>query len=297
MRTSIISERLDGVWCVHSNTAGPRLGFVGGVHGNEQAGVMVIKRLVRAFQTGELIIQRGTLTLALGNLKAIAANTRSTAPERDLNRCFGPGVMQPTKMSYEALRARELACALQKVQIGVDIHATNLPSTPFLVTQSQYGVRAHALASFLGAQILLTDPDWVFGGGPTTLDEFLNRGKRTGICYETGFAGDLSRVREIEAELLDLLRHFRMVTGAPRLIARATKERYALTESIVPAHDGFTFTREHDLANFRPVSLGEHLGNDGDAPIIADHDGVLVFPKAKHLRFRGKPVVYLARRI
>lgn len=297
MQTSVISERSTAVWCVHANAPGPQMGFIGGVHGNEAAGIAVITRLVEAFKTGKLILTRGTLTLALGNLEAIAANARSTAPERDLNRCFGPRVMRETGTSSEARRAHELARALQRLQIGVDLHATNLPSTPFLVAQSLTGRHAETVTSFLGARILLTDPHWIFGGGPSTLDEFLNRGRRTGICYETGFADDLSRVEEVETELLDLLRHFGMVAGAPRTLFREPKERYELVQAIIPTCDGFTFVREHDLRNFRPVSADEHLGNDGSLPIIAEHEGVLVFPKAKHLRMPRKPVCYLARRI
>jgi succinylglutamate desuccinylase len=297
MFTSFVTTRTDGVWCVHSNVRGPHLGFVGGVHGNEQAGILLVTRLRDAFQNGDLHLLRGTLTLAHGNLEAIKTNTRSTALGRDLNRCFTRAVMQPNDDTPESRRARELAIALKSVRIGIDLHATNLPSTPFLMMQAPEGHHAKAVLPFLRAQILLTDPNWIFAGGPSTLDEFLGRGCRIGICYETGFATDLSRVDEIEHELLDLLRHFGMIAGSPRDIPRPAQERYELVQAIVPAHDGFTFVREEDLANFRTVTSGDVLGYDARTPIIAKHDGVLVFPKAIHLRQQGKPAGYLARRI
>lgn len=297
MSTSFVTTRTDGVWCVHSGSRGPHLGFVGGVHGNEIAGIALVSRLREAFQRGDLLLERGSLTLAHGNLEAIRLQARATAPGRDLNRCFTRTVMQPTEQTSESVRARELAIALQPVRIGIDLHATNLPSTPFLVMQAPTGQHAETVLGFLRAPILLTDPHWVFAGGPSTLDEFLGRGRRTGICYETGFASDLARVDEIEYELLDLLRHFRMIAGMPRPKPRTVHETYELVQAITPAHDGFTFVDEERLANFRPIRSGEIVGYDATTPIIARDEGILVFPKAVPLRVVRKPVGYLARRI
>lgn len=295
MKTSLVSERVDGVWCVQTNVPGPRVAFVGGVHGNERAGITVVQQLVHAFQSGARSLERGTLSLALGNLEAIAENTRATTPTGDLNRCFGPGVMQRHGSSYETRRARELAIALQRVEIGIDLHATNLPSTPFLMTQTLQGKHTEAILPLFQADIVLTDPHWVFAGGPCTLDEFFGRGRRTGICYETGFAADESRVTEIEAELLDLLRRLQMIEGPSRPMEPAAHTYYELVQALVPKWENFQFCREPELRNFLPIQAGELLGDDAGVPIRAEYDGILVFPKAQHLRVPGKPVGYLAR--
>lgn len=296
---STIIECADQVWCISSNAPGPTIGFVGGTHGNEAAGIAVVQRFHKAFRMGDLTLTRGTLMLAFGNPEAIALNQRSTAPGRDLNRCFRQSVLQtPPDDTFESQRAYELAHALKQVEIGIDLHATNLPSTPFLVVQElRDGPVAEALR-FLDANILLTDPHWVFAGEPNTLDEFFNRESgRIGICYETGFAEDVSRVIEIEQELLDLLRHFAVIEGVPRVRPLPPKARHELVAALIPKHDGFVFADEETLANFRTVSAGSVIGYDENTPVIASHSGVLVFPKAKHLRFPDKPVGYIARHL
>ncbi len=102
---------VEGLWQYQSvvNTR-PHVMILGGVHGNELSGIQTIKSL-RTKMESTTMLERGTVTLALGNIKAIAQNTRGSEPLSDLNRCFTPAILSNISNSnpYEHHRAQALA--------------------------------------------------------------------------------------------------------------------------------------------------------------------------------------------
>lgn len=73
------------VTCLDSGTPGPCILIVGGVHGDEPAGVQAIRELAEG-----PVPKRGRLVLvAVANPPAVAAKIRSISTETDLNRAFG----------------------------------------------------------------------------------------------------------------------------------------------------------------------------------------------------------------
>ena len=66
---------------------GPTLIFMGGIHGNEPAGVQAMRRVLKRLGQGGLEFQ-GKLHAVAGNLPALARGQRFV--DRDLNRAWDP---------------------------------------------------------------------------------------------------------------------------------------------------------------------------------------------------------------
>ncbi|MCB0338809.1 MAG: succinylglutamate desuccinylase/aspartoacylase family protein, partial [Bdellovibrionales bacterium] len=71
-------ERLPipGAWRIRSGKPGMQTMVLGGVHGNEFAGVYTIIELIKDFANGDLQLERGQVVLAFGSPQAISSNTR-----------------------------------------------------------------------------------------------------------------------------------------------------------------------------------------------------------------------------
>lgn len=292
-------EVAEMVFRLETGVPGKILAIVGGVHGNELTGIRVVQQIKKDVEIGKINTVCGTLILALGNLRAILLNERGSEQHADLNRSFSAKILDGVGNDYESKRARELTWALQDVEIGIDIHATNKPSEPFVVCQTLPDARYQKIYRWFKAQKVLTDPRMIFAGEPVTLDEHFARDGRIGICYETGQAGDTARVREVQHEIENLLVDVGMVE---RRDASAKlyedKEIFELITSIkLEAPGAFRYTSSMGTYNLQPVGAGEIIGYMYDEPIVAEVDNIIVFPKILELWEVGKPVGYLARRV
>lgn len=101
---------MDSIIVKKSKLPGKTIAIMGGVHGNEPAGVKVLKILEKIKLTS------GTLYLIHGNPKAIKKGERFT--EENLNRVFH----NKTGKKYEHVRGREIRQVLKKCDALLDIH-------------------------------------------------------------------------------------------------------------------------------------------------------------------------------
>ncbi len=292
-----IIEIAEQVFRIDSGVHGVNFAVTGGVHGNELTGIAVVRRLVEDFRSGILQLEKGTLTLALCNLRAIDQNTRGSEPLADLNRCFSSALLSGSQEGYEFERARELAFVFEDVEIGLDLHATNKPCTPFLYCQPM-PTAAHArMYRWLDVSAVLVDPLQVFGKGiPVALDEYFGQNGGVGLCYETGNAQDLSRVETVRSEVLHILRDQGLLGGTVPGVSVALPQLYELTEELLfPVGGNFVWSNGLGEYNFQPFALGQEIYVRNGVSYLASHDGVILFPKPVNLIAEGYPVGYLAR--
>lgn len=307
LHSGALIEIAEKIWKSESTTFGPALVISGGIHGNERTGVEVVLRIKHALENGILSHTSGALFLLLGNLKAIEQNERWSDSAIDLNRCFG-ALPERMRGSFEAQRAETIkkALAIQDRQpnsvIGIDIHATNKPSKPFLVLQPRPSSLLIELFSHITqAHALLYDPDWIFTGVPATFDDYFNAHNQAGFCYETGCADDLSRVDEVFNEIVSLAHTRGILKWNGEMTASQTKGTnslpvFALRHAIILSGQGFFYAPAMGSATFQEFSSGDLLGYHGSAPLTADFDGVFIFPKLhKHWKL-GEAVGFLAEK-
>lgn len=282
----------EAVWQWNGPSPGPHFMILGGVHGNEVTGSMLVEELRRDLHAGALALSAGTLTLALGNPRAITSATRGSEPHADLNRVFTEArLADAADTSYETQRARELAPLLASTDCLIDLHATNKPSEAFLVLAADTP-KHRDLCRFFACEKILHVPDTVISGTTVGL---VDRHRGTGLCFESGWVGDLSRIGEMRRSVEAILRHAGLVApaGAPAL--QDGQQLFVLTSAISLTDAGFAFAEGRGQRSFEPFATGDLLGHHGPAPLVAPYNGVLMFPKVPELWNVGSPVGFLAR--
>jgi succinylglutamate desuccinylase len=282
----------ESVWQWTGPNPGPQVMVVGGIHGNEVTGSMLVEALRRDLSAGTLALSAGTLTLALGNPRAIASGTRGSEPHADLNRVFTDArLADAADTSYETQRARELAPLLASADYLIDLHATNKPSQAFLVLATD-SPKHRALCRFFACEEILHVPETVISGTTVGLVD-LHRG--TGVCFESGWVGDLTRVGEMRRSVEAILRHTGLLAPAEAPTLQDDQRLFVLTSAITLTDAGFAFAEGRGQRSFEPFAAGDLLGHHGAAPLTAPCDGVLMFPKVPELWSVGAPVGFLAR--
>jgi succinylglutamate desuccinylase len=285
-----------GIWQVSALHPGPHVIVLGGVHGDEKTGIELIKSLHELFDADEEELVQGNLTLVLGNEEAIRLNQRGTTPEHNLNRMFTRIHLEgPVLDFYESKRAKELAPLLQSADISLDIHSTSVPSRPFL--PCAFTPRHEKVYRWFDADLVLTDPDYILGGQRSTTDEYVDFCGGTGICFETGFAGDTSRLPVVRESVLTILADQKMIARSPAPEPPFPSYHvYRLKKRILLTEDGFSYAGPFP-ESFQEVKKGEIIGYHGKRPETAEEDGVIAFPKAPAQWHPGHDIFYLARRV
>ena len=293
---NVMQKISSGIWQVSGSRPGPRLVVLGGVHGDEKTGIEVVKELHAMFQLEKERLSEGTLTLVLGNEEAIGINKRGTSPAHNLNRMFTDHHLSgPVLDFYESRRAHELASILQSVDISIDIHSTSVPGRPFL--PCAFTARHEKIYRWFDADLVLTDPDFILGGERATTDEYVDSCGGTGICFETGFAGDTSRLPVVLESILNILADQHMISPPrSRTPPEPAYKVYQLTRKILLTDEGFHYAGTFPEP-FQKVKKGEIIGYHGKRAERAGQEGVIAFPKAPEQWHVGHDLFFLALRI
>ena len=213
---------------VEGATHGPLVVLLGGMHGNEPAGVMAVRRCFgQLAQAGSDAVRKGRLLGLLGNPEAFRRGVRQV--DEDLNRAFVPERMAQAvgeggtqtvegafaKTLYALLRA-EVAAYRPTEVILLDLHTTSADGGDFVVLGD--GPGGEALTRDLGVPVVLGLTGVLTG----TLCGYLNA-ERLGVptrafAYEAGAhdgpespgrafalaAALLARIRVVRTGVLDI---------------------------------------------------------------------------------------------
>lgn len=290
------------MWKCVGTKPGPTVVLFGGTHGNELTGIEVVKKMRDAIENvaeghvPSLRIECGTLYLILGNPRAIERNMRGSEDHADLNRCFKHDVLEQNDESYERQRAKEIAKILVGADISIDLHATNKPSVPFLCCLADE--KHEQVYRWFDCDRVLADPRYILANEPVTTDEYVDVNGGIGMCYETGFVGDVTRIENVYENVLNVLRDQKMILDKDAsLINTESKQVFELVECIYLTEAGFAFAEGFGNGSFVEFTKGQTIGYVGETNFAPDFDGVIVFPKLPEFQALGKPVVYLAKQV
>ncbi|MBU1016777.1 MAG: succinylglutamate desuccinylase/aspartoacylase family protein [Patescibacteria group bacterium] len=297
--------------------SGPDVLILGGTHGDELAGIAVVKEIITRLnfmKINEENCLKGNLYVGFGSPAAISKNVRGIT-NRNLNRSFDPILLKdysPNKIdSADLSRAKELAPLLLKVDFLFDIHSTSSPSNPFVCLSHITSQNKPFLPLFYVACIL-TDPDNILGKEQKqkvigTTDYFVNTfGKGRGYCYETGLASDNSKNESIIENLLDILVKIGSATGdiyklfgleKPASKTKKLKQNiYELTDLVIAKSSVFHYAKGMNRG-WKKVFSDQLVGNysNGEAVVIPCN-GYYLFPKAESKIEKGKSLFYIAEK-
>jgi predicted deacylase len=249
----------ENICTISSGRPGKKVCILGGVHGNETAGIVAVKELSR-----ELKIDAGEVLLVTCNDRAILKKKRFI--DENLNRCFRR--YRRRTGSYEEGIARELKGILRKQDICIDIHNSNTPgSDPFIICERNAGP---ILASIPVRKVVSGFDDIEPGG----TDYYMNQQGKIGVCIECGYAKDESSVSFAKEAIINILNR----TGNIRQDWKRnyTKAMFRLFKAYIPKK---RFTLAKRFLDFEILRKGQTIGTDGNRKIEAEHNCRILFAK------------------
>ncbi len=268
---------------------GPLLLCIGGLHGNEPAGVKALEEVV-----GKLSARRdrmaGDFVAAAGNVPALAAGRRFLA--YDLNRAWTPSRIGAGRLAGEVPEDLEMARLLKLIRqlsqrrrgpgFVLDIHTTSSAGGAFTTTTDFLANRRFAqaipapLVLGLGEHIEGTLIGYLDGFGYTTTvfecgqhQEEEARGRAAAAVWLAVCAAGLLE----EAEVPEAGRGFRMLERACRKFPKVVEMRYRHA-----IREDDHYRSRPGLRNFQPVGAGDVLGDDRWGEVAAPEDGRLLMP-------------------
>lgn len=291
-------ERLIGKYC--GKEKGPLLICLGGVHGNEPAGVLALEYMFKMLEvepiTNPNFDFKGGLLGIRGNIPALASGKRFV--NRDLNRLW-------TKENIEAVRSKPVeelkfeekelkeidAIISQEIKnynpekvVVLDLHTTSSFGGIFtLVTEDQDSLD---IGLELHAPVIKGMLKGIYG---TTMHYFNaeNLGvETTAVCFESGQHDEELSINRAIAAITNCMRTIGCVRAEDvenqhdKLLIEHSSGLPKVSQ-LLYAHaidDGDRFRMEPNYKNFQIVKKGELLAKDKDGTIFSNRDGLLLMP-------------------
>ena len=279
---------------------GPLLICLGGMHGNEPAGVEAIEIMLKLLEVEPLTNThfrfKGRLVGIRGNLQALEAGSRYI--EGDLNRKLTPEnvarvfAANVNDLTAEDLEIFELLSAVNKEVedykperlIFLDIHTTTAFGGIFSIATDE--PESIHLAVELHAPVITGMLKGIRG---TTLHWFNDKNfkpKTTTVVFEAGQHTETLSVNRAIAAITNLLRTIGCVRAQDvenrhdKLLIEYSKglPKVANLISTHRINPGDDFQMEPEFKNFQEVKQGELLAMDKQGAIHAPEDGLILMP-------------------
>ncbi|MEM7368750.1 MAG: succinylglutamate desuccinylase/aspartoacylase family protein [Bacteroidota bacterium] len=271
---------------------GPLLFCIGGIHGNEPAGVLALQRVIDRLETLNPPFA-GKLMALSGNVIALKKQQRYI--DRDLNRLWSEEEivriksLAPADRNSEEKELLELMRFIQasaetpyEPKIYVDLHTTSAPGGLFSIVTDDSAIRQ--LAEVLKAPIIFNLVDEL----ALTTNKFFDTRGLTGLAFEAGQHDDASSIDNHEAAIWILLAeigciHPRDIPDFGQYAARLSEATKELDNYLsvcyrhpISATDQFRMNRGY--VNFQSVKQGEYLAEDKDGEILSPCNGQMLMP-------------------
>jgi predicted deacylase len=277
---------------------GPTLIVIGGIHGNEPAGIVAARAAIGAL-TAEQV--RGELVALVGNLRAGAAARRYLT--HDLNRMWTDERIASARtaaaaasvavvraehaVDAEVLELIELSAAIDRaIQRArgpiylLDLHTTSADGYPFAVVgptpEHRRFAAAFQLPGIVGLEEALAGVLTAYFGRRGCVTLAIEGGQHT-----TGAAADnLAAVITIALDVTGVVPGVAGVAGARDHLQRVRGELPAMIEVALrhPVKPEHAFRMEPGFRNIQRTAAGTLLACDRTGEIRAPFDGVVLLP-------------------
>jgi succinylglutamate desuccinylase len=292
-------ERIIGKY--QGSAKGPMMIVLGGIHGNEHAGVQAIEIVSRMLEIEPDINQdfefHGTFLGLRGNLQALSRRVRFI--DKDLNRSLTPGaVSQILQKSKETLHSEdreihelistiqnEIAAVEPRKIVVLDLHTTSASGGIFVLTSHEkesirIGIEMHA-------PVITGFGDQVKG---TTMEYFAREQFHRDIVtvvFESGRHDEPLSVNRAIAGIINCMRTIGCVPAAhvenrhDHLLQEYSRDLPKVAKLIdrYRVINGTDFEMMPDYTNFEPVRKGQILAYTNGHPVRAGKDGLLLMPR------------------
>ncbi len=303
-------ERILGTYT--EQRPGPLLICVGGMHGNEWAGVQALQLLSQMLEmeprTNPSFEFYGRWVSITGNLTALAARTRYI--ERDLNRMWTDAYLSTLTDGALAAEDQELLALKGTIDaeierwdgdqiILLDLHTTTAEGGIFTLPTND--ARSIRIAENMHAPVITGLVDRLKGTMISYYTEHAEAKDIIGIVFEAGQHDDPLSVNRSIAAVVNCMReagnveskhivnrHNALLVDYSRGLPRVA--RFVDSHLIKP---GDQFAMVAGYKNFQEIEKGEVLATDINGPIVASHKGMILMP---HYQPQGEDGFFIIRR-
>ena len=294
---------------------GPMLICLGGMHGNETAGVRALDLLLKMLEVEPITNPdfkfRGSIIGFRGNLQALAAGKRFI--DKDLNRSLQPDHVEfvlkqdENSLKHEDLEIYRLVNTIKaeikkiapKSVVVLDLHTTTAFGGIFTITSNEaesirIGIDMH-VPVIIGFEAVLEGTTMGyfkpenFSGLPIATVVFESGQHNEPLSVNRAIAATINCMQTIGCVNREDVenRHDYLLTEYSKDLPKVARllSRYHVL-------DGETFKMLPDFKNFSPVKKGELLAHENGTAIIAEQDGLIVMPKYQK---QGKDGFFLVK--
>ena len=288
------SNRLLGI--IEGDTNGPLLVIIGGIHGNEPAGVNALERLFKQLEDDPRADVGGTIIGLKGNVRALAQGVRQV--NEDLNRILTPHRIErafddTNTKNIENCEIRELIGSIRRYieryrpseLVVLDLHTTTASGGAFSV--ASHDPLSESIAQQLGAPLVRGVLNDITG---MTLSYFCE--ENMGLpCVSIIFeSGQHDAPESIDRAMKAIIRCSTAIgMSLPKRLIHVTDDEVIETNRSLPKlveviHTHYTtendgFSLKPGFKNFDPVVHNERLGKDNDGEILCPSDGMILMPR------------------
>ena len=302
---TLVSSERHLIGSVVGPQPGPTLITIGGIHGNEPAGVLAAERVLPRLRELRAAI-RGEIIFLRGNTRALERKVRYV--DVDFNRQWTSATIAANRShlssTSEGIEQSDLLIHLTDTLrrargeiYFLDLHTTSAQSEPFATVGDTLRNRSFALK--IPLMIVLGLEEQIEG----TLLEYLNNLGVVTLGFEAGQHEALSSVDHHEAMIWNAvvatgnlagehvadLEHWQSVLKRAGRGSRVIEVRYR--HAIRPDDN---FRMEPGFRSFEPVTRGQLLARDRSGDIVARESGLILMPLYQAL---GDDGFFLAREV
>ena len=262
---------------------GTTLVGIGGIHGNEPAGIRALETVLAELGRPGGGLSRGRFVALAGNRPALDAGVRYV--DRDLNRIWRAGDGRDDVEGAERGELLALLDRYRRASAGpphlVDLHTTSGSAPPFVVVAE--GGRSRDFARALPAPLVLALSSQI----PGTLVEYVAREGWTGIGFESGSHRGVDSVEFAVAALWIVLDAAGLLERGDTRSAEARDRLQAASRGLPGAIEVFhhhpvagngEFRMRPGYRSFQRVDAGEVLATEGGALVRSPSGGRLLMP-------------------
>jgi succinylglutamate desuccinylase len=288
MNVTEVSNRL--VTDLDSGKDGPVLILIGGIHGNELAGVSAI-RTVSEWVSRDGVLKNGRVVGIVGNPEAVKRQVRYQ--DEDLNRIWLPEIVDEVRSQKESeiqsSERRDLKEILQildpiladrsKRIIAVDLHSFSAHEGYFAITpESGYNeklLNEIGIPSIFGIEKIL----------PGTLLNYIHNFGHHAFAFEGGshYSEDtlvnmvsFIKMLAMELEMCDTAESVDFIRLQKPLNNTLPSQMELVYQHIITSSDQFVM--RPGFSNFQRVAQGDWLADDVNGKITAPCDGYILMP-------------------
>lgn len=278
----------NGVIRIDSPNPGPVLGITACTHGNEPAGLSVVKYLLEEQDIANTL-QRGTLYLVLNNIQATDDFFAATTDEAirkarfvniNMNRLPSNTLEDDADMTlYEVRRSRELFPVWKQFTVGLDIHSTTIPTDPMIISRGgNFDIIKNLIHGF-PIEVLISNIDRIQLNVPAFAMYGEINNEIPVFAIEAGQHTEEVTFERAVACSLALLQNLEMLPGIPKKSDKGYQE-YLVDASIVFPDLSYDFVS--DFKSYELVHEGELLAkNPNGDELRMPFTGHLLMPTAK----------------